>query len=90
VAENNFLEFPKHGHMGLAVTSGIFYDGEVQYVTGAPNVIVGEEGTGEIHFYQRSVRERTLARRPDRCRIHSVSGQALSSDWSWPERITGC
>ena len=87
MAEKNFLEFPKHGHMGLAVTSGIFYDGEVQYVTGAPNVIAGEEGTGEIHFYQRSVRERTLARRPDRSGY--TPPPVPAADWSLLERSIG-
>jgi len=52
VGEDNFLKFTKHGHMGLAVTSGRFFGDNIQYVTGAPHVNRGESGTGEIYFYE--------------------------------------
>ena len=52
VGEDNFLKFTKHGHMGLAVTSGRFFGQNIQYVTGAPHVSRGESGTGEIYFYE--------------------------------------
>jgi len=52
VGEDNFLKFTKHGHMGLAVTSGRFFGRNIQYVTGAPHVSRGESGTGEIYFYE--------------------------------------
>jgi len=54
VGENNFLKYTKHGHMGLSVTSGNFYNKQEQFVTGAPHVIRGEHGTGEIYFYELS------------------------------------
>ena len=69
VDEDNFLEFRKHGHMGLSVVSGKFYNKREQFVAGAPHVIRGESGTGEIYFYELNPtsdsleidRERTLS-----------------------------
>merc|ERR1719422_2193555 len=52
VGENNFIDYTKHGHMGLSVTSGVFFDKQEQFVTGAPHVVRGQQGTGEIYFYQ--------------------------------------
>ncbi len=43
-------EFDKHGHMGLAVTSGRYFSGEVHYVAGAPH---SGEGRGKVHFFGR-------------------------------------
>ena len=60
VGENNFLEYTKHGHMGLSVTSGRFFNNEEQFVTGAPHVSRGESGTGEIYFYQLDPRSDNL------------------------------
>ena len=38
--------------MGLALTTGSFFSGRTQFVTGAPHVNRGESGTGEIYFYE--------------------------------------
>ena len=59
--EENFLEFRKHGHLGAAMASGRFFGGSVQHAAGAPNV-VGGEGTGEVQFYERTARDKGLAR----------------------------
>ena len=50
VGEDNFLQFRKHGHMGLSVVSGKFYNKREQFVAGAPHVIRGERGTGVASY----------------------------------------
>ncbi|XP_059094879.1 integrin alpha-PS1-like isoform X2 [Tigriopus californicus] len=49
----NMLDFSKHGHMGLSVTSGRFFNGDVYYVSGAPHA--GQDGsrTGEVYFFRK-------------------------------------
>jgi hypothetical protein len=51
VQEDNYARFTKHGHLGLALTSGrYFYAGAdappVHFVSGAP-------GAGEVYFFSR-------------------------------------
>ena len=55
VNENTLRSYSKHGHMGLSVTSGRFFDGKVYYVSGAPHAGTGETGsrTGEIYFFEK-------------------------------------
>ena len=73
VGEENFLRYTKHGHMGLAVTSGRFYSRHrEQFVAGAPHVVRGESGTGEIYFYERDPGSDTLAM--DEARMLSGGG----------------
>ena len=36
VTHDSFLKYSKHGHMGMSVTSGKFFNNKVYYVTGAP------------------------------------------------------
>ena len=55
VGEDNFLDLDKHGHLGLAVTSGRFFNNKIQYVSGAPHVNTGEDGDGDIYIYERDL-----------------------------------
>ena len=53
VSHDSFLKYSKHGHMGMSVTSGRFFNGKVYYVTGAPQA--GSDSTtrtGEIYFFE--------------------------------------
>lgn len=52
VNNENFLKYTKHGHLGLAVASGRFFDNQLQFVSGAPHVRKDGSGTGEIYFFQ--------------------------------------
>jgi hypothetical protein len=51
--EDNYGRFTKHGHMGLAITSGRYFarggpdDNAVHFVSGAP-------GAGEVFFFQQN------------------------------------
>jgi hypothetical protein len=54
VRPDNNLEYTKHGHLGLSVTSGRYFDGELQFAAGAPHVN-GRQGSGEIYFYTRDI-----------------------------------
>ena len=60
VHEDNYGRFTKHGHMGLALTSGRYFardaptfaagsssDDDVHFVSGAP-------GAGEVYFFQQN------------------------------------
>jgi len=78
LGESNFLSWEKHGHLGASITSGAFYDGEVQFAAGAPNVLVGS-GTGEVQFYQRHHRDRLLAQKPERTLSSESFGAGFGS-----------
>jgi len=52
--ERNYLGFTKHGHLGLSVTSGRYFDNELHYVSGAPHVNKGGSGSGEIYFFKQN------------------------------------
>ena len=54
VHEDNYLEFTKHGHLGLSVSSGNYFDDELIYASGAPHVSEGVSGSGEIYFFKQS------------------------------------
>ena len=43
------------------MASGRFFGGSAQHAAGAPNVLAGE-GTGEVQFYERTGRDKALAR----------------------------
>ena len=47
VNEESFLRYAKHGLMGVAVTSGRFFDGELYYVSGAPHA----QASGQVYFF---------------------------------------
>ena len=50
--EDNYLKFTKHGHLGLSVTSGKYFNDELNYVSGAPHVETEKSsGSGEIYFF---------------------------------------
>lgn len=52
VTHDSFLKYSKHGHMGMSVASGRFFNNKVYYVTGAPQA--GQDSTtrtGEIYFF---------------------------------------
>lgn len=49
VTHDSFRRFAKHGLMGLAVTSGRFFEGHVYYVSGAPHA----DATGQIYFFRK-------------------------------------
>ena len=79
VGEEDNSRYTKHGHLGLAVTSGVFFDREQQFVSGAPHVNRGEAGTGEIYFY-------TLNRKSDKLEINdqrTLSGGAFGAGYGF-------
>ncbi len=49
----NMRRFGKHGHMGLSVTSGRFFGGRMQYVSGAPHAGDGDDRKGQVYFFSR-------------------------------------
>ena len=65
VRPDNNLDYTKHGHLGLSVTSGKYFDGELQFAAGAPHVN-GREGSGEIHFFSRNIATSRLEAKADR------------------------
>ena len=46
-------QYSKHGHMGLSVTSGRFFNGKVYYVSGAPHAGDEDRRAGEIYFFRK-------------------------------------
>ena len=52
--ERNSGNFTKHGHLGLSVTSGRYFDNTLYYVSGAPHVDDGGSGSGEIYFFKQN------------------------------------
>merc|ERR1719422_1942084 len=79
VGENNFIDYTKHGHMGLSVTSGVFFDKQEQFVTGAPHVVRGQQGTGEIYFYQLNPSSDSLEMDPSR----TLSGGSFGAGYGF-------
>ncbi len=49
----NMRRYNKHGHMGLSVESGRFFNGRVYYVSGAPHAGEEQGCTGEIYFFEK-------------------------------------
>ena len=47
VNDGSFLQYAKHGLMGVAVASGRFFDGELYYVSGAPHA----QASGQVYFF---------------------------------------
>ena len=79
LGEEDNARYTKHGHLGLAVTSGLFFDREQQFVTGAPHVNRGDAGTGEIYFY-------TLNRKSDKLEINdqrTLSGGSFGGGYGF-------
>ena len=79
LGEEDNANYTKHGHLGLAVTSGVFFDGELQFVTGAPHVNRGDAGTGEIYFY-------TLNRKSDKLEMNdqwTLSGGSFGAGYGF-------
>ena len=64
VRPDNNLKYTKHGHLGLSVTSGNFFHGQLQFAAGAPHAN-GREGSGEIHFFRRNIATGHLEEEPD-------------------------
>ena len=58
VKDDNFMHFHKNGLMGLAVTSGKFFDNQVYYVSGAPHAgsddsMASSSRTGRVFFFHK-------------------------------------
>lgn len=47
VNDGSFLQYAKHGLMGVAVASGRFFDGDLYYVSGAPHA----QASGQVYFF---------------------------------------
>ena len=54
VRKDNNLDYTKHGHLGLAVTSGRYFDEDLRYVSAAPHYSLTGTGSGEVYFYSRN------------------------------------
>lgn len=57
VNRDSFRKFAKHGLMGVAVTSGRFFNNKVYYVSGAPHA----NSTGQVYFFSKDASTGLLA-----------------------------
>ena len=74
----NMRQYSKHGHMGLSVTSGRYFEGEVFYVSGAPHA--GENGqdrTGEVYFFRKDSADHRLVP------AHTLKGEEFGSGFGY-------
>ena len=60
VKNDNFMYFYKHGLMGLAVTSGKFFNNRLYYVSGAPHAgsddtMASSSRTGRVFFFRKDL-----------------------------------
>ncbi len=55
VQEDNYARFTKHGHLGLALTSGRYFYAAADSGADAPPVhfVSGAPGAGEVYFFSR-------------------------------------
>ena len=66
VTHDTNLKYSRHGHMGMSVTSGRFFNNKVYYVSGAPQA--GSDSTtrtGEIYFFETDPSGTQLKLEPD-------------------------
>lgn len=72
-------QFSKHGHMGLSVTSGRFFDGQVYYVSGAPHAGQEDSRTGEIYFFRKDASQNLLVPEDDL----TLKGEAFGAGFGY-------
>ena len=73
VNDESFLQYAKHGLMGVAVTSGHFFDGDLQYVSGAPHA----QAAGQVYFFAHETRTGLLRPLPELTLIGEDYGAAF-------------
>lgn len=97
VNRNSFLNFTKHGYMGMSVTSGKFFNHKLFYVSGAPQGGKDSSRTGEIFFFEVDPSGSYLKADPD----HVLRGESFGAGFGyslstldangdgWPDLLVG-